>query len=104
MDTQEKRAPARSNVVDLARIRETRRVPTLLVAALAEPTGARFHMVAPGQLEITLPGSDVQTQIRIKAVNVHRAEALAYQIALLPIPSTVLEAIERWDEDHGITG
>lgn len=86
-------------VIDLSTAREELRIPTQVIALLAERVGADARIVHPGLVEAVLPGGTVS--VRIRTVNVFRGEAEAYRLAGLPVPSFVLEDIERWDRRYG---
>ena len=79
-------------VIDLAAVRERLRVPTLLVAYLAQRIGTQARIRHPGLVEVSLSVPDGETetlQVRVKALDVAAIEAEARFLASQPFPEKV---------------
>ncbi|MFA5130641.1 MAG: hypothetical protein WC477_07085 [Patescibacteria group bacterium] len=88
-----------SIVTDLSIVRETLRIPTRVAAMLARKTGAELCLIRPGCIEAILARSSMNICIKVRPVNIYLDEAMAYRLAQLPVPDSVLEDSARWERE-----
>lgn len=91
-------------VIDLAAVRERLRVPTLLVAYLAQRIGTQARIRHPGLVEVSLSAPDGETetlQVRVKALDVAAIEAEARLLARQPFPERVFLDLRQCERKPG---
>lgn len=81
-------------------IRDALRIPTNVVARLADCTGANVRQIRPGRVDVDL-SRDATVKIRVARVNIYEREAGAYLRAGKPVPAHVVIDLERWKKEHG---
>lgn len=90
----------KTNLIDLTIVRRRLSASTGLITWLLERTNASVISFTPGKVRAQTPDGWV-LEVTIRSINVFEREARFYLEKGLPVPSTVLEDMKRWDIENG---